>query len=137
MDHDKKDHVIGSKIVGRYGNRGVVSSIIPRDTIPGGEHVEFDESKMILIPPLRRVFDAILDLDLSSMYPSTIRTVDSIRKSKNNSRKQRRILRRASQRLKTNITCITYNYFDKTIRYFDKGGLAHEELRGRGIGTKR
>jgi hypothetical protein len=93
--------IVSSKLIGRRGNKGVVTSIINDASMPEND----GQIAEIILSPLQ-VYDRI-------RFGSTITyTMD-----KNNSRRVRRILRRASQRLGERVLEVKYDYSDRMITY--------------------
>jgi len=105
----------GTKIVGRYGNRGVVSSIVPEHEMPS---IGAKESKAELLFSPMAIYNRIgYELEILNMlctadpgyylvkhidinfFRNVLAGVISIERKKTNTRQERRIMRRAKKAL--------------------------------------
>jgi hypothetical protein len=73
------------------------------------------------------LFQNVIDHDFTALYPSTARVQDDITHHKNNSRKERRLLRRASRKYGVRITEIVYNFFSRSVLYYHYGDIVAKE----------
>jgi hypothetical protein len=111
MSQSMYERLSGSKIIGRKGNKGVVSILTPDQIMP---YNGLERAEIVLSP--RQIYDRVGDVH--GIYYSALTEVGYMRveyihesffaefpgvvvivKNKNNTRKEKRILRRASRRL--------------------------------------